>query len=131
MARACVARDGSSAYGSYMVKATARKAAVDTRAPKRPVNLTLDAELVRRARAMSGNLSAQLETLLLEFVEKRAAEDLDGSGPSIGPDTIVSARLAGHSGRDPAHADRAKRAARSWNEFAERHGSFADEFSTL
>lgn len=86
-----------------MVKALPTRA---KRAPKRPVNLTLDAELVRRARGLSDNLSAQVESLLAAFVEKREAES-------------------------HADAERAERAARSWNEFAERHGSFADEFSTL
>ena len=55
---------------------------------------------------MSENLSAQVESLLTEFVETREAEDR-------------------------ANKDRSERAARSWNEFAERHGSLADEFSTL
>ncbi len=88
-----------------MVKAMP-SAAIDTRGSKRPVNLTLDAELVKRARGMSSNLSAQVESLLTEFVEKREAEDR-------------------------ARRGRSERAARSWNAFAERHGSFADEFSTL
>jgi post-segregation antitoxin (ccd killing protein) len=88
-----------------MAKATTRAAAA-TRGRKRPVNLTLDAELVERAQRMTGNLSAQVESLLEEFVEKREAED-------------------------QARAARSDRAARSWNAFAERHGSFADEFSTL
>lgn len=83
-----------------------RKAAIEKRGPKRPVNLTLDAKLVKRARGMCDNLSAQVESLLTELVEKREAEDR-------------------------AHKGRSERAARSWNDLAERHGSFADEFSTL
>jgi antitoxin CcdA len=75
-------------------------------APKRAVNLSLDGALVDRARALTGNLSAKVETLLTAFVESREAEN-----------EVEAARL-----RD---------AARSWNEFDERHGSFADEFSTL
>ena len=94
------------AYDAHVVKATTRKPSIPTRGPKRPVNLTLDAELVKRARGMSDNLSAQVESLLTEFVEKREAED-------------------------QANRGRSQRAARSWNEFAERSGSFADEFSTL
>lgn len=83
-----------------------RSTTIERRGPKRPVNLTLDAALVKRARAMSDNLSGRVESLLVEFVEKREAEDR-------------------------ANADRSERAARSWNDFAERIGSFADEFSTL
>lgn len=75
-------------------------------ATKRAVNLSLDGALVDRARALTGNLSGQVETLLAAFVESREAEN-------------------------EAEAERLRSAARSWNEFDERHGSFADEFSTL
>jgi antitoxin CcdA len=74
--------------------------------PKRPVNLSLNIDLVERARRLTDNLSAQVETLLAEFVERREQEQ-------------------------QAEAERLERAAQAWNDFAERHGSFADEFSTL
>lgn len=75
-------------------------------APKRPFNLSLNVELVERARRLTSNLSAQVETLLADFVERREQEQR-------------------------AEAERLERAAQAWNDFAERHGSFADEFSTL
>ena len=74
--------------------------------PKRPVNLSLNIDLVERARRLTDNLSAQVETLLAEFVERREQEQ-------------------------QAEAERLERATQAWNDFAERHGSFADEFSTL
>jgi antitoxin CcdA len=40
----------------------------DADAPKRPVNMTLNEDLVRRAREYAGNLSEQVEKLLVEFV---------------------------------------------------------------
>ena len=76
------------------------------KAAKRPVNLSLNEDLVREVRSMTDNLSGIVESLLTEFVvgerAKRAAED-----------------------------DALKRAVESWNSFAEKHGSFADEHSTL
>lgn len=74
--------------------------------PKRAVNLSLDAALVERARALTTNLSGEVEQLLAEFVERREAEKGE-------------------------EARRLQDAARSWDTFAERCGSFADEFSTL
>lgn len=78
----------------------------DRKARKRPVNLTLNEDLVIRARNVTDNLSGVVESLLADFLareeEQRAAE-----------------------------ARTAKAAAAAWNRFAERHGSFADEYSTL
>jgi antitoxin CcdA len=45
----------------------------DRSAPKRPTNLTLNADLVRRARAVSPNLSETVERLLAEHVERHDA----------------------------------------------------------
>jgi antitoxin CcdA len=45
----------------------------DRTAPKRPTNLTLNADLVRRARAVSPNLSETVERLLAEHVERHDA----------------------------------------------------------
>jgi post-segregation antitoxin (ccd killing protein) len=80
--------------------------ACDTRASKRPVNLTLNAELVEQARQLTGNLSAEVETLLAGFVQQKMAEH-------------------------DAQRERLHRSAASWNAFNTSHGSFSDEFSTL
>jgi antitoxin CcdA len=78
----------------------------DNNAPKRAVNMTLNEDLVRRAREYTTNLSEQVEKLLAEFVtterKRRAEEDAQ-------LDAAISA----------------------WNEFDEQHGAFADEHSNL
>lgn len=82
------------------------KAAYDTAAPKRPVNLSLNEDLVAQARKLTGNLSAEVESLLADYVTRqRQAQD--------------------------AHRDSLRRAAKAWNGFAEKHGSLSDEFSAL
>lgn len=78
----------------------------DPNGPKRPVNLSLNEALVARARQMTGNLSAEVESLLADFVQRQVQL------------------------RD-AEARRLERTAATWNRFAAEHGSFADEFSTL
>jgi antitoxin CcdA len=82
------------------------KPAYDMDARKRAVNLTLNEDLVAQARSMTGNLSAVIETLLAAFVaeEKRRR---------VAETQLVQATVA------------------TWNRFAEEHGSFADEHSTL
>lgn len=82
------------------------KTAYDIDAPKRPVNLSLNEDLVARARRMTGNLSAEVESLLAGFVLRQTQLRQDD-------------------------ARRLKRAAAGWNSFTEQHGAFADEFSTL
>lgn len=44
------------------------------KAAKRPVNMTLDTALVQRARALTGNLSETVETLLSAYVAAAEAE---------------------------------------------------------
>jgi antitoxin CcdA len=44
----------------------------DRSAPKRPVNLNLNADLVEQCRSAVGNLSAHVEALLAADLEKRA-----------------------------------------------------------
>ncbi len=78
----------------------------DISAQKRAVNLTLNSDLVAQARAMTGNLSAKVESLLAEFVSREHE--------------IHGARARG-----------LQRSAEEWREFTQSHGSFADEFSTL
>lgn len=80
--------------------------AYDLDAPKRPVNMTLNQDLVRRARALTGNLSERVEHLLAEYV---AAE---------------------HKKRTERDA-RLDAAIEALNAFDEAHGSFADEHSSL
>jgi antitoxin CcdA len=45
----------------------------DRSAPRRPVNLNLNSDLVERCRSEIGNLSAHVEELLAADLEKRAA----------------------------------------------------------
>ena len=81
-------------------------AAYDTAARKRPVNLTLNEDLVTQARAVTDNLSAVVESLLAGYLtdeKQRRAADADAVSETVG----------------------------GWNRFAERAGSFADEHSTL
>jgi antitoxin CcdA len=81
-------------------------AAYDTGAKKRPVNLTLNEDLVAEARAVTDNLSAVVESLLADY--------------------LVQERQ-----RRAAEADAVRETVAVWNRFAERVGSFADEHSTL
>ena len=81
-------------------------AAYDTRARKRPVNLTLNEDLVKKARRLTDNLSAEVELLLAEFLLRQG-------------------RLR------EEEAESLRRAAQAWNEFDEVHGCLSDEFSTL
>jgi antitoxin CcdA len=73
---------------------------------KRPVNLTLNEELVSKAKGMTDNLSGVVEQLLTEFVMKQN---------SVRQEKARTAEVA----------------AQAWNAFNERSGSFADEHSTL
>ncbi len=73
---------------------------------KRPVNLTLNEELVSQARGLTDNLSGVVEQLLTDFVMNR-------------------------NGARQEKARSAEVAAQAWNLFNERSGSFADEHSTL
>jgi post-segregation antitoxin (ccd killing protein) len=82
------------------------KPAYDVTARKRPVNLTLNEDLVAQARGVTGNLSGVVEALLADFVararQQHAAEV-----------KVLQATIA------------------TWNEFAQKVGSFADQHSTL
>ena len=73
---------------------------------KRPVNLSLDEALVAEARDFTDNLSEVVESLLSEFVSRERA-------------------------RRVAQAQALKETIAAWNAFTEKHGSFADEHSTL
>jgi antitoxin CcdA len=78
----------------------------DVNAAKRPVNMTLNEDLVRRAREYTTNLSEQVEQLLADYV-------------------------AGEHKRRIAADQQLDRAIDGWNEFYARYGSFADESSEL
>ena len=78
----------------------------DTAARKRPDNLTLNEDLVSQAKAMTDNLSGVVESLLAEFVGRERRERLEKS-------KAVEATMA------------------LCNEFNDKSGSIADEYSSL
>lgn len=75
-------------------------------AHKRPVNLTLNEDLVSQAKGMTTNLSGVVEQLLADYVMK-------------------------HNNARQEKMHNADVAAQAWNTFIERSGSFAEEYSTL
>ena len=78
----------------------------DSNAPKRPVNMTLNEDLVRCAREYTSNLSEQVEKLLAEYIttERKRRTEEDGR---------LDAAIA------------------AWNDFDATYGAFADEHSEL
>jgi antitoxin CcdA len=78
----------------------------DTSARKRPVNLTLNEDLVAQARNLTDNLSGVVEQLLADFVEQ------------LGQDREQRARAIA------ATVD-------AWNAHGAKYGSIADEYSPL
>lgn len=78
----------------------------DSAARKRPVNLTLNADLVDRSRGLTDNLSAVVEKLLAGWLEQQRQEQLRQQ-------RVAEATAA------------------TWNAFNAEHGSIADEFSSL
>jgi len=78
----------------------------DVNAAKRPVNLSLNADLVARARGVTGNLSEVVEGLLAQFLAQKQAEA-------------------------DARSEALRATVATWNTFGDKHGSFADEHSTL
>ncbi len=78
----------------------------DHAAPERPVNMTLNDDLVRRARLITPNLSETVEALLADYVEQ-----------AEGGETRLNQQIAGYI--------------RASDEFAVEHGSLTDEFPTL
>ena len=75
-------------------------------ARKRPINLTLNEELVSQAKGMTNNLSGVVEQLLADYVMRQ-----------------------NNARQEKVH--NADTAAQAWNTFNERSGSFADAHSTL
>lgn len=82
------------------------KATPSTATRKRPVNLTLSEDLVTQARELTDNLSGVVESLLADYVENARQQQL-------AKEKTVEATVA------------------MWNKFNDKHGSFADEYSTL
>lgn len=82
------------------------KTATRAQARKRPVNLTLNEDLVLHAQQLTGNLSEVVESLLAEFVNRELQRRHEQSRQV--EETIAL-----------------------WNAFDEKHGAFADEYSTL
>jgi antitoxin CcdA len=82
------------------------KSTYDQQARKRPVNLTLNEDLVLQARTMTNNLSSVVESLLKDFVEHTRQQRLAET-------QALEATIA------------------TWNDFGNKVGSFADEHSTL
>jgi len=81
-------------------------ASYDPAARKRPVNLTLNEDLVDQAKAMTDNLSGVVESLLCGFVDQEHKARLTRS-------RTIAATVA------------------AWNAFNEKCGSIADEYSSL
>jgi post-segregation antitoxin (ccd killing protein) len=77
-----------------------------SQARKRPVNLTLNENLVAQAKSYTSNLSATMELLLAEFVS--------------GQQSMQASRL-----------QTAQACCADWNNLHSQVGSFADEHSTL
>lgn len=73
---------------------------------KRPVNLTLNEDLVSQAKGLTTNLSAVVEQLLADYVAKQR---------NAREEKVLKAREV----------------TKAWNAFNEKYGSFADEHSTL
>ena len=81
-------------------------AGYDQEARKRPLNLTLNEDLIDQPKALTGNLSAAVESLLSGFVaQERKAQAARSS--------TVAATVA------------------IWNAFNEKAGSIADEYCSL
>jgi len=78
----------------------------DRAAPKRPVNMTLNEDLIRRVRGITSNLSETVESLLAAFVDDAEAQAAERAR-----------QVAAHIAANEA--------------FVAKHGSLADEFSGL
>ena len=82
------------------------KLTYNTEARKRPVNLTLNEDLVVQARVLTDNLSGVVESLLADYVERERQR-------RIAEARTIEATMA------------------MWNDFNAKPGSFADEYSPL
>ena len=78
----------------------------DLEARKRPVNLTLNEDLVQQAKGLTNNLSGVVESLLSDFVAQEQKHRLAKA-------KTLEATIA------------------VWNDFNSKMGSFSDEYSSL
>jgi antitoxin CcdA len=78
----------------------------DAAARKRPVNLTLNEDLVVKAKGLTDNLSQVVESLLSAYVASARDERL-------------------------AKSQAVESTVKIWNEFNSKSGSIADEYSSL
>jgi antitoxin CcdA len=78
----------------------------DAAARKRPVNLTLNEDLVVKAKGLTDNLSQVVESLLSAYVANARDERL-------------------------AKSKAVESTVKMWNEFNSKSGSIADEYSSL
>ena len=82
------------------------KTSYNLEARKRPVNLSLNEDLVQQAKDVTDNLSGVVESLLSEFVSKAQKQRMEKA-------KIMQSTIA------------------TWNEFNAKQGSFSDEYSSL
>jgi antitoxin CcdA len=82
------------------------KSSYNLEARKRPVNLTLNEDLVQQAKGMTDNLSGVVESLLSDFVAQEQKHRLAKT-------KALAATIA------------------AWNDFSAKMGSFSDEYSSL
>ncbi|WP_101759226.1 type II toxin-antitoxin system CcdA family antitoxin [Oceanicoccus sp. KOV_DT_Chl] len=73
----------------------------DQNAPKKPTNLSLNSDLLKKSKAMNINLSATLEQALKDLLAQDKAAKW---------------------------ADENKSAIRAYNDFVDEHGCFGDEY---
>lgn len=73
----------------------------DQNAPKKPTNLSLNSDLLKKSKAMNINLSATLEQALKDMLARDKADKW---------------------------ADENKNAIRAYNDFVDEHGCFGDEY---
>jgi antitoxin CcdA len=82
------------------------KSDYDAAARKRPVNLTLNEDLVNQAKGLTDNLSQVVESLLSGYLAKAREEQL-------------------------ARSEAVESTVKVWNDFNAKSGSIADEYSSL
>jgi antitoxin CcdA len=76
----------------------------DTAAPKKPTNLTVNSDLLKKSRALNINLSAALEKILSQFLAEHARKQW---------------------------VEQNRNAIRLYNEFVEENGCFGDEYRSF
>jgi antitoxin CcdA len=82
------------------------KADYDVAARKRPVNLTLNEDLVNQAKGLTDNLSQVVESLLSGYLARAREERL-------------------------AKSKAVESTVKAWNDFNSKSGSISDEYSSL